>query len=196
MMTTTRWTVRGVIAAAVLMMAAVPGTARAQGSTDPNPGAITFTGGVDVPTVYVFRGIVQETDPKFTMWPYGDIGLALMSGDGSVKSVGVNVGVWNSVQTGSSGTDGPSEHAHYEEDFYATRSLGLAKSLSLGTTYTAYTSPNLMFNTVKEISFKIAQSSRINPYGLLAFEVGEHGADGGEKKGTYLELGASPSFPY
>jgi hypothetical protein len=196
MMTTTRWTVRGVIAAAVLMMAAVPGTARAQGSTDPNPGAITFTGGVDVPTVYVFRGIVQETDPKFTMWPYGDIGLALMSGDGSVKSVGVNVGVWNSLQTGSSGTDGPSEHAHYEEDFYATLSLGLAKSLSLGTTYTAYTSPNLMFNTVKEISFKIAQSSRINPYGLLAFEVGEHGADGGEKKGTYLELGASPSFPY
>src|SRR3954470_20585371 len=99
--------VRGAVAGAALMMMALPGVARATAS-DPNPGAITFTGGLDFPSVYIFRGIVQESDPKLTMWPYGDIGLALASGQGAVKSVGVNFGVWNSLQTGSSGSDGPS----------------------------------------------------------------------------------------
>lgn len=187
------WSVRGAVAAAAVMMM-MPGVARAQ-SADPNPGAITFTGGLDVPSVYVFRGIVQETDPKLTLFPYGDIGLALKSGEGSVKSLGVNFGVWNSLNTGSSGSDGFTEHMHYEEDFYATLSLGFAKGITFGTTYTAYTSPNLMFNTVNEISFKVAQSSKINPYGIIGFEVGEYGADGGENKGTYLELGAGPTFP-
>jgi hypothetical protein len=104
----------------------------------------------------------------------------------------VNFGVWNSLQTGSSGSDGFSERLHYEEDFHTTLSLGFSKNITLGTTYTAYTSPNLMFNTVHEISFKVAQSGRINPYGVLAFEVGEHGADGGEK-GHLPRTGRPPS---
>lgn len=186
--------VRGMLAGAVLTVMAIPGIAHAQAS-DPNPGALTFTGGLDAPSVYVFRGIVQEADPKLTLWPYGDIGLALKSGDGSVKSIGVNFGVWNSLHTGSSGSDGFTEHTHYEEDFYATLSFGLAKGFTAGATYTAYTSPNLMFNTVKEISLKVAQASRINPYGLIGFEVGDNGADGGHHKGTYVELGVGPAFP-
>ena len=59
----------GWIAVAALVCGLVtPGVAGAQGS-DPNPGAVTFTGGLDVPTVYVFRGIVQELNPKFTLFP-------------------------------------------------------------------------------------------------------------------------------
>ncbi len=195
MMKTIRVTgVRGILAGAALAVLALPGVARAQAS-DPNPGAITFTGGLDAPTVYVFRGILQEADPKLTLWPYGDIGLTLASGEGSVKSVGINFGVWNSLQTGTSGSTGFTERMHYEEDFYATLSLGFAKGVSAGLTYTAYTSPNLMFNAVKEVSVKVAQSSRINPYGLLAFEVGDGSADGGENKGTYFEAGVAPTFP-
>lgn len=186
--------VRGMLAGAVLAVMALPGLAHAQAS-DPNPGAITFTGGLDAPSVYVFRGIVQETDPKITLWPYGDLGFALKSGDGAVKSIGLNLGVWNSLHTGSSGSDGITEHAHYEEDFYTTLSFGFSKGLTFGATYTAYTSPNFMFNTVKEVSVKVAQSGRLNPYGLAAFEVGENGADGGANKGTYVELGVGPAFP-
>lgn len=186
------WCVRGAIAAAVLV-AAQAGVAQAQ-DDDPNPGAITFTGGFDAPSVYVFRGIVQESDPKLTLWPYGDVGMTLASGDGAVKSVGVNVGVWNSLQTGSSGSDGFNERAHYEEDFYATLGFGLARSIGVAATFTAYTSPNLMFNTVKEVSFKVSQAGRVNPYGLVGFELGKFGADGGGKKGTYLELGVGPTF--
>ena len=70
--------------------------------------------------------------------------------------------------------------------------------------FTAYTSPNDVFTTVKEISFKVAHASRYAPYALLAFEFGDDDsgqADGGQflggngGKGTYLELGIGPSWP-
>jgi len=188
------------------MTCCVAGGAAAQTSSDPNPGALTFTGGFDLPSVYVFRGIVQETDPDLTMWPYADLGIALMSGDGGLKSLGVNFGVWNSLHTGSSGTDGTSGRLHYEEDFYATLSLGFAKGITIAPTFTAYTSPNFGFNTVKELSFKVSKTHMLAPYGIIAFELGDEagvnfgtadlGTAGPEnKKGVYLELGAAPSFP-
>lgn len=166
-------------------------------ATDPNPGNLTVTAGLDFPTTYMFRGILQEADPKITMWPYVDLGYALYSGDGGVKSVGVNVGLWNSLHTGSSGSDGFTDKLWYEEDFYTTLTLGLAGNTSLATTYTAYTSPNESFRTVKEVSFKVSVAQKFAPYGLIAFELGDTdsaGADGGDP-GTYLELGVGPSWP-
>lgn len=62
--------------------------------------------------MYVFRGLVQERDPKLTLSPYGDLGFALKSSDGRTR-VGVNVGVRNILQTGSSGSAGFTEHLHY-----------------------------------------------------------------------------------
>jgi hypothetical protein len=184
-------------AATALLMAGlslgVAGTASAQ--DDPNPGALTFTGAFDVPSVYVFRGIVQESDPKLTIFPSGDLGIAAVSGDGAVKSVGVNFGSWHSLQTGSSGIDGPTGRLHYEEDFYATLGLSFAGGVSVGTTFTAYTSPNSMFNTVKEVSLKVAKTHLLAPYGLVAFEL-SGAADGiDDGTGTYLELGVGPTFP-
>jgi hypothetical protein len=188
------------------MICSVAGRTAAQTSADPNPGALTFTAGFDLPTVYVFRGIVQETDPALTMWPYGDIGIALKSGDGWLKSLGVNVGLWNSLHTGSSGTGGTSGRLHYEEDFYATLALGFGGGITVAPTFTAYTSPNFSFNTVKEMSVKVSKSHRFAPYGVLAFELGDETAANfgsadlsvagpSNKKGIYLELGAAPSLP-
>jgi hypothetical protein len=186
----TRLAAAGILTAAMLALAPSPAVAQ----DDPNPGALTFTGAFDMPTVYVFRGIVQELDPSFTAQPAGDLGIALHSGEGGLKSASVNFGVWHSLQTGSTGSGGPSGKAHYEEDFYATLGLGFSRSVSLGTTFTAYTSPNGGFNTVKELSFKVSQASKFNPYGVLAFELSGQ-ADGGSNEGTYLELGVGPSFP-
>jgi hypothetical protein len=157
---------------------------------------LTFTGALDVlPGVpYVFRGIVQEADPKVTFWPYADLGISLFSGDGGLKSAGVNFGVWNSLQTGSSGLDGPTEGLHYEEDFYATLALGFGGGVTFGTTYTAYTSPNGLFGTTQEIAFKVSKAHMIAPYGLVAFEL-DGAADGSDSgTGTYLELGVGPSW--
>src|SRR6188768_1871249 len=50
-------------AAALLFLCA--GSARAQAPAD-NSGAIKLTKGADVPSVYFFRGIRQESDAKFT----------------------------------------------------------------------------------------------------------------------------------
>ena len=44
----------------VLISAATASPARAQGSTDPNPGALTLTGGFDFANAYFFRGIFQD----------------------------------------------------------------------------------------------------------------------------------------
>ncbi len=53
-----------------------------------------------------------------------------------------------------------------------------AAASSLGTTYTAYTSPNNMFSTVKEIAFKLGVDDSaylgrgaLKPYALVAFEL-------------------------
>ena len=123
----------------------------------PNQGAITFRGGLDVPTVYFFRGILQEGNPSLTLWPYGDLRVALASGDGRMKSVAINVGVWNSLHTGTAGTGGPLDKLHYQEDFYTTLNLGLAHGLGVATTFVARTSPNGSFNTIRELDIKVVE---------------------------------------
>ena len=183
--------------ASAMMALLVSGSALAQAApSDQNSGALTFTGGFDVPTIYYFRGIRQEVKPSITLWPYGDIDVALFSGDGGVKRVGVDFGVWNSLQTGSSGSKGPSARLHYQEDFHTSLALGFGGGIGLATAYTAHTSPNGMFNTIQEISIKVTETHMGNPYAFVAFELSDKGqADNGTKKGTYLELGAGPSWP-
>jgi hypothetical protein len=115
---------------------------------------VTFTGGLDVLNAYFFRGIPQD-DTGVILWPYGDLGFALHSGDGGLTSLTVNVGLWNSLHTGLTGSDGPGK-LWYEADFYSTLGFGFGGGSTVGVTYTAYTSPNGMFGTVKELSFKFA----------------------------------------
>jgi hypothetical protein len=185
-----------ILVAGLALLVAAARPAAAQSSPSPsNTGALHFTGGLDVPSVYVFRGIVQESDPALTLFPYGDLGITLKSGDGAFQSIGVDIGTWHSLQTGSSGSDGPSRKIHYEEDFYGALTFGLGGGMALTTAYTAYTSPNFMFNNVKEISVKVAKTGMFNPYGLVGFELSDNGqADNGAAKGTYLELGVAPSW--
>jgi hypothetical protein len=185
----------------VALLAAAP--VAAQGS-DPNPGGMTVTGGYDFVNAYHFRGIPQdEGDFGTIMWPYADLGLALFSGDGGLKSVGLNLGTWNSLHTGAAGLDGPTGKLWYESDFYATVGLGFGGGTSVGVTYTAYTSPNGLFPSVKELGFKFAVDdsgylggAAVKPYILLAKELDEDSgqADGGLELGTYLELGVAPGF--
>ena len=68
--------------------------------------------------------------------------------------------------------------------------------------YTAYTSPNGSFSSVKELAFKVGPADGadtfLSPYALVAFELDTHPglgqADGGQFAGTYLELGAAPRW--
>ena len=189
--------IRSIIGALALAAAiGAPVQAQSPGGS-PNQGAITFSGGLDAPTVYFFRGILQEGDPKITLWPAGDLRVALAKGDGGLKSVAVHVGVWNSLHTGTAGTGGPLNKLHYQEDFYTTLDLGLSHGLGIATTFVARTSPNGSFDSITELDIKVAKSGRIAPYGMVAFELSNTGqADGGSRRGTYLELGAAPSAAF
>lgn len=185
----------GCCAATVLLSFLTAGAAAAQNA--PSSGALTFSSAVDVlPGVpYIFRGIVQESDPKLTIVPYANLGIELFSGQGGLGRLGLDVGVWHSLQTGSSGRASSTERLHYEEDFYATLSFGLPPSLGVAATYTAYTSPSGLFGTVQELAVRVSSADWLAPYGLVAFELAgtSDGSDSGV--GTYLELGAAPSWP-
>ncbi len=66
--------------------------------------------------------------------------------------------------------------------------------------YTAYTSPKDGFPTVHELAFSAdfddsGNSVALAPSATVAFELGQNGADGGAKKGVYLQLGIEPAIP-
>ncbi len=132
------------VAAATVMLGLSGTRAWAQdtaAASDPNPGAITITGNIDFLNQYMFRGIRQNST-GMAIWPSFDLGLSAYSGEGGLKSVGINFGTWNSLHTGDTGQDGPSGKLWYESDFYASLGFGFGGGTSFTTTYTAYTSPN------------------------------------------------------
>src|SRR5258706_131539 len=131
-----------VVAAACSLLLARP--AAAQSAPDPNPGSLTVTSSIDLTNVYMFRGIRQD-DTKVMIWPALDLGLSVFAGDGALKSAALDFGSWNSLHTGNAGLESASKKLWYESDFYSSLSLGFAGGVSLGTTYTAYTSPNAGF---------------------------------------------------
>jgi hypothetical protein len=198
------WRATTAVAAATLMLGLSGSRAWAQDATDPNPGALTITGNIDFLNQYMFRGIRQNST-GIAIWPSFDLGIAAYSGEGGLKSVGINFGTWNSLHTGDTGQDGPSGKLWYESDFYATVGFGFGGGSSFSTTYTAYTSPNSGFTTVKEVMFKYALDdsgylgkAAIKPYLAIAQEFdtepGVGQADGGANAGTYMEIGFAPGY--
>jgi hypothetical protein len=196
----------------VLVVLNVAGHARAQSASpgptdppaDPNPGALSLSGGIDFQSTYMFRGIRQHAT-GLAAWPWADLGVAAYAGEGGLKSISLNVGSWNSQHTGDTGINGPSRKLWYESDFYATVGVGFGGGVSIATTYTAYTSPNNTFSSVKEIMFKASLDdgahlgrAAVKPYAIVARELdtaaGLGQADGGTKAGTYFEFGIVPGY--
>jgi hypothetical protein len=196
---------RPLAAALAISALAVPAAAQtATTAPDPNPGNVTVTTTVDGVSTYMFRGIRQHST-GMALWPVADIGFAAYSGDGGLKSTTVNLGSWNSLHTGDTGQDGPTGKLWYESDFYSKLTLGFGGGTSLAALYTAYTSPNNAFTTVKEIAFQLGVDdsaylgrAALKPYALVAFEFdtdqGVGQADGGANAGRYLELGVAPGY--
>lgn len=161
---------------------------------------VSVAGGLDFRNVYMFRGVRQDDTGTIT-WPSADIGLLLHRADQGLTSARVHVGTWNSLHSGWAGSDGPSGKSWYESDIYATVALRFVNAVTLGSTYTAYRSPNDMFTAVKELSVRAALDRpkvgglELRPYALAAFELdtkpGIGQLDGGFKAGRYLELGAA-----
>ena len=192
--------------AAFVVVLALPAAAQepAAQPPDPNSGNMTLTGSFDGVSAYMFRGIRQHST-GIAFWPVADLGLAVYSGDGGLESAGINIGSWNSLHTGDTGQGGPTGKLWYESDFYSKLSLGFGGGASVAALYTAYTSPNNAFTTVKEVALQLGLDdsaylgqAALKPYALVAFEFdaepGVGQADGGANAGRYLELGVAPGY--
>jgi hypothetical protein len=164
---------------------------------------VAVTGGVDFSNRYSFRGIRQNTG-EVSIWPFVDVGIPTYKGDGSLKTVTINVGTWNAFHTEIQdfiNRDGDvTSNKWYESDLYGTLGLGFGTT-TLGFTYTSYMSPANLWHNVQELAVKLSYDDSgalgkgaLKPYGLVAFELGDGGADGVSKKGTYVELGIAPGY--
>ena len=171
---------------------------------EPASAQVAVTGAVDVANRYSFRGIRQNVG-EAVIWPYIDIGGTVLQGDGAVKTVSINAGTWNSFHTELSDVtnlDGElTSNKWYESDLYATLGLGFGGGVTLGTTYTSYLSPGNYWSHIKELAFKLAVDDSsalgkgaLKPYGLVAFELDDNGADGVGSQGIYVELGVAPGL--
>jgi len=197
--------------AALAVALQLPAAAMAEEGTaakTPDGGSVSLSVGVDWTTQYFFRGIVQETK-SLIMQPYIQAGWTVFKSTGTLSSVGLSAGVWNSLHTGPTGSDaadgvvsanGP--RAWYEADLYAGMSIGLAELVSLGLTYTAYTSPNGIFGVTHELAPSISLDDSSFFSGMMGGRFGgfqpsvtvavelKGGAVG--DKGTYVGLGLEP----
>lgn len=184
-----------VASAATAAPAPAPAPAAVQPSADePEPKRVTLAAGVDFANAYMFRGIFQE-DSGVIVPPFFDVGVSLYTGDGALKSVTVNGGIWNSLHSGPSGSGTDGRSAWYEADYYGsvTVTVGHWKP---GALYTSYTSPNDVFRTVHELAGVLAYDDSasafpLNPKAIVAYEL-DGQADGGDNQGTYLEFGVRP----
>jgi hypothetical protein len=164
------------------------------------PKKVTVVVGTDAPLLagYVFRGIVQEFNPKVTFQPFVDVGIAVND------KTTVNVGTWNSFHSGSNKQE-PFDGPFYESDVYASVTF-VAGKWKPGLLYTLYTSPNGGYEGVgpggsigvSELALfasfdDSARAVPLSPKAVLAFETTDTQADFGAKKGAYLEAGVSPT---
>jgi hypothetical protein len=196
LMSFTRTVRFGFSAMAVLGVVLTASPAWAQ---DPPP-VVVVTGALDVVNQYNFRGIRQNSE-GVSIWPYVDFGFTPYRGDGSLKTVGLNLGTWNAFHSQINEDDFGTGNKWYESDLYATLGLGFGAT-ALAFTYTSYTSPADLFSHVKELAVKLSfddsaalGSGALKPYGLVAFELDDAGqADAGDAKGTYLEFGVAPGY--
>jgi hypothetical protein len=192
-----------ILAASVCVIASITAPALAQTSAAPSasvspavaaagpaeaaaPAKIyTVTTGLDFTSAYLFRGILQESGGAIGQ-PYADVAFSLKHG------ITADVGTWNSIHS----TAGVGNW--YESDYFGSVTFTAGK-LKPGLLYTSYTSPADRFSTVQELAGTLVVDDSksafpLAPKVVLAFELGDGQADGGDNKGTYLELGVKPGI--
>lgn len=203
----------GVLTWAVLSHAqaqtpAPPATAPAppapEAAKAPNTGRVSISAGVDWTSAYFFRGIKQETE-DLILQPYGEVTFKLVENAGALTALALTGGIWNSLHTGATGSDSPTAtdpKVWYELDGYFKLSAVLVEDFTASVIYTAYLSPNNVFNTVQEVAVGFAYNDAkllgpfaVNPSLLIAFEF-DGQADAGADKGIYAQLGIAPGYTF
>jgi hypothetical protein len=167
---------------------------QASADTAEDASALSFDAGLDFATAYFFRGFAEETR-GFIVQPWAELGLNLFEGSGSLGSVDLALGFWNSVHSEHT-SDQSSPRSWYEADLYAGLSFTLFEDWEIGVLYTAYTSPSSAFDTFQEMGILLAYddsgllgSFALSPY--VGFFFGLGSGDGDQK---YFEAGIEPAY--
>lgn len=160
--------------------------------------------GLDFTSNYFFRGIIQE-DQGLIAQPWLNLGFDLLEGGEKLPALKLVTGVWNSLDSGPSGTDGNTS-VWYESRFHFGLETQLGERLHAGARYNAYANPNgsarwAPVGTVDELAFyanyddknQLIEGLALNPHVLFAHEL-EGQRDGGNHRGNYLEVGVEPRF--
>jgi hypothetical protein len=138
----------------------------------------------------------RRRSKSVAVWPFASVTARVLSGEGMLKRVTVTGGFWNSLHAGDIGSDGPMTKAWYESRLWGGVDLHLGRGVVVGTSYTAYISPNNLFTTAKAIGIRVAMDdggsrAAVRPYTLVVLEVdaaaGVGQLDGGLHSGRYLE---------
>jgi len=181
------------------------GTATAQDSgevTASQGSQVEASLGVDWTTKYFFRGIVQESKGLIVQ-PWVDFVFPLYEGKNA--SFSFNIGSWNSLHDGRSGSGGDGMTMHYELDAYAGIGISFAENWSGALSYVVLSSPNSAFGTVTELDVSLSFDDSalfasgsgpfhgFQPSVLVVWEL-DGQSDGGSEKGNYLEIGIEPSL--
>ena len=173
----------------------------AAGTGEVSGEAYSLSFGLDLPSQYFFRGIIQENE-GFIVQPWIELGANLLpdDGDSPLGGLDLTVGLWNSLHSGPSGTEGGTK-MWYESDFYLGVSTTVDDVFGFGATYVVYDSPNGSFATVQEFALSSSYDDSelwgdafggLQPSVMLAFELDNTAL--GTKEGVYAELAIAPSF--
>ncbi len=169
--------------------------ASAQAADDPNPGALHVYRrprsalGLRLPRVRAGNGsedhAVSVRRPRRSRSPRATASSRAWSSTSACGTVSTPA---------RRARDGPSGHAHYEEDFYATLNLVFGGGIAVGAGYMALTSPNIMFDTQKELQLKVtkvgqAESVRVSRVGV------DTERSGGRRHAARARISSSASVP-
>ena len=158
--------------------------------------------GLDITNQYYFRGIQQENQGVIAQ-PWVDFVFPLREGENTSWSF--NIGAWNSLHDGPTGSGGDGVTMHYELDAYLGFGVDFAENWSGSVSYVVLSSPNSTFATVQELDFSISFDdsglfggessgfSGVQPSVTIAWEL-DGQSDGGDDEGIYLEVGIEPAF--
>src|SRR6266700_3322984 len=94
------------------LVAGLAAPVRAQQPSRSGPDSVGVEAGIDVVNDYMFRG-VRQNSTGVAMWPFGDLAITAYSSGGPLKRVAFNVGFWNSLNTGDTGSNGPMANVWY-----------------------------------------------------------------------------------
>ena len=184
-------------------------TCFAQETAPARPEVVDGSLGFQITSQYFFRGLLQENQGIiFQPWVELSWGLYDNDGDGTLRSLELNVGQWNSLHDGPTGGAGG---VWYESDFYLEVAGKLGDRLGASAAYWTYDTPNGTGSfsrgsrPVQELVFRLDYDDRgewfesietgLRPWVKLAIETsGQRDVAAGGSQGAYLELGLDPGF--